>query len=237
MKVREIGKLLLLLVVVTVYGSSPISLEILDENGKRTSEIQLGMPFFVDIEIVSEEHTSHPKLESSSQIVTNLQGSRSSVYSINGQRTVSKNYRYLAQANDEGVFTIGPAIVMVGGKQEVSNTKEVVVKMNTSTRDAVTSDTQAYIEISTDNKTVYKGQEVIFFLRLYMQNNDVHIEAIQEPVFTGCTAAPLEGPSEGRETINGVEYKYLESYLKDYLPKINQKPANKKNVLDYFSKE
>jgi hypothetical protein len=26
-------------------------------------------------------------------------------------------------------------------------------------------------------------------------------------------------------------------FLKDYLPKINQKPTNKKNVLDYFSKE
>jgi len=26
-------------------------------------------------------------------------------------------------------------------------------------------------------------------------------------------------------------------FLKGYLPKINQKPTNKKNILDYFSKE
>ncbi len=217
MKVNEIGKWLFLLCIhISLYAHTPVSIEVLDENGRKTEKIKLGIPFFVDVEIVSEEHTSHPKLESDSAIVTNLQGSRSSIYTINGYRTVSKNYRYTAQAYQEGTFTIGPAIVMIGGKQEVSDVKNIVVEMNNGHRDEAIGENSVYVEISTDNNQVYKGQEVTFFLRIYMQTDDIHIEAIQEPKFSGCTAQPLEGPVTGKEIINGITYKYLEWKTKFY---------------------
>ncbi len=217
MKVKEIGKWLLLVCAhISLYAYSPVSIEIFDENGRKTEKIKLGIPFFVDVEIVSEEHTSHPKLESDYAIVTNLQGSRSSIYTINGHRTVSKSYRYTAQAHEEGNFIIGPAIVMIGGKQEVSETKNIVVEMNSSTRDEAMNEASVYVEISTDKNQIYKGEEVTFFLRIYMQTDDIHIEAIQEPKFAGCTAQSLEGPVTGKEIVNGISYKYLEWKTKFY---------------------
>jgi hypothetical protein len=218
MKVKEIGKWLLtiLIGISALDAKSPVFIDILDVNGKKTEKIQLGLPFFIDVEVVSDEHTSNPKLETDSAIVTKLQGSRSSVYSVNGTRRVTKNYRYAAQANQEGVFSVGPAMVVVGGNEEQSEIKNITVQINANGRDSVDHQTEAYVEISTDSSTAYRGQELVFYLRLYMQGDDVHIEGIQEPTFAQCTAGPLEGPVSGEETINGIVYKYLEWKSKFY---------------------
>ncbi len=217
MKVLGIGKWLLALVCIgIVQAHSPIGIEILDAQGRKADKVQLGLPFYIDVEVVTEEHSSHPKLVTDPAIVTNMQGSRSSVYSINGHRTVSKNYRYSAQALDEGSFSVGPATVMIGGVSVDSETKTITVQIGTASKEDIDQDTQAHLEIKVDRTTVYKGEEVAFILRLYMKNNDIHIEGIQEPAFTKCTASALEGPVSGEENINGITYKYLEWKTKFY---------------------
>jgi hypothetical protein len=43
--------------------------------------------------------------------------------------------------------------------------------------------------------------------------------------------------SDTKEVMKMSHVENKMEFLKGYLPKINQKPSNKKNILDYFSKE
>ena len=216
MKVKEIGNVLLLtLFVSSLFANEMVELKVLDHNGKKSKKIALGMPFFIDVVLHSEDHSSYPKLETDISIQTKLEGASTSVYSVNGRRTASKNFRYSARANQEGVFTIGPAVLVLNGVAEKSKVEEIVVAEQVAS-DRSEHQIETRLELLTDRKTVYQGEEFTVSIRLCMTDDAVHIDGIQEPIFACCTASALEGPISGEETVKNITYKYLEWKTKVY---------------------
>lgn len=211
--VKKIGKISLFFICMVssfhLFGQPSVTVIVFDKKGMPVDTVGLGAPFFIDVVTTTEDHTSLPKLVTDPSIETTFQGSSSRVYSINGTRSATKSYRYSACAYKEGTFDVGPATIMIASQEQTSEVQKLTVAAGVAIQD-VAKDSKAYVKITVDKEKVFPGEAVIFTLRVYMTDDSVHIEGIQEPIFKDCTATPLEGPIMGHEEIDGVMYNYLE---------------------------
>jgi hypothetical protein len=209
--VQKIGKLFFVatLWVGILCGQPQVSLHISDSNGQDVEELGVGIPFLVDVEIAGEgAGLSEPQVETDPVVKLVAGGTSSSIRSINGKTTVKKNYRFQGRVDREGTYTIGPAHVQRGAERFSSNS--VQIEASRQQKLVHENHEKAFVQISTLKETIYRGEKILFSLRFYHLNNEVRVENIEEPKFPGCNATALKGPTTGRETIDGVNYRYLE---------------------------
>lgn len=211
-KVIRIGRYASLFLI-AIFQSLPaasdiVSLAALDVRGREIKTVAVGEPFFIEVVVATESYASVPQLVTDAAIEATLQGSSTRIYTTNGVRTATKNYHYRACAHDEGTFTLGPAKIMIASQEHRSPVKQLQVTVNETA--PVSADKRVYLEISVDKKKVVPGESMVFSLRVYMADEFVHIDGINEPSFKDCTHGSLEGPIQGQVEVDGVVYKYLE---------------------------
>jgi|GEM_PF-1999582 len=195
-----------------LQGESSVSLRILDQNGRSLKEAGIGIPFLIEVEVASStrEEQQQPQLTIPPDLHVVHRGTSSSVRSINGDTVIKNSYSYQAVADQEGVFTVGPATIHFGKKHgQKSNT--VTVKVGVQQKQAVENKRlDVFVELRVATTEPYVGQAVPFFIRFYSAHEGVHLEQLQEPTFKGFKHTELQGPATGNAVVNGVSYQYLE---------------------------
>ncbi|MFT6765914.1 MAG: hypothetical protein ACJAZS_000808, partial [Alteromonas naphthalenivorans] len=210
MMAQRIGKTFFLLLLTTrlLYADPQVAIKVTDGNGYETKTIGMGMPFLVTVEVSGDAGgISNPDLEGHPPFSLQSAGTSSSIRTVNGQTSVKKQYRYQGRIDKEGEYTIGPAHVHKDGKTFSSESVELEV-----THDQVIPETReaAFLKIDIAKKEVFVGEKISFSLRFYYANNDVRIEGVEPPEFEGFKSTKLKGPQTGKETIDGVVYRYQE---------------------------
>lgn len=208
---QRIGKLFLLLFATTLlYADPQVSVQVTDANGYETESIGVGIPFLITVEVSGETGgATSPELEVYPPIHLQSSGTSSSIRTMNGNTSVKKQYRYQSRIDNEGSYTVGPARVEKDGKEFFSEKVELKVSQKQvlpESREA------AFLKIETSKQQLFVGEKVSFSLRFYYANNDVRIEGIENPVFDGFKSTKLKGPKTGKETVDGVVYRYQEWY-------------------------
>lgn len=209
MLAQRIGRLFLFLFITSaLYANPHVSIQITDANGYETESVGVGVPFLITVEVAGESGGStSPELEVYPPIHLQASGTSSSIRTINGNTSVKKQYRYQSRIDNEGSYAIGPARVQKDGKEFVSEKVELEI----THKQAVPELRQAaFLKIETSKQQVFIGEKISFSLRFYYANNDVRIEGIENPTFEGFKATKLKGPKTGKETIEGVIYRYQE---------------------------
>lgn len=211
MMAQRTGKLFLFLFAINLLQADPqVSIQITDSNGYETESVGVGIPFLIMVEVSGETSSvTPPELEVYPPIRLQEEGTSSSIRTINGNTSVKKQYRYQSRIDTQGSYTVGPARVQQGGNEFSSNSVELEVSHK---RTLPKSREAAFLKIEASKKQVFIGEKVSFTLRFYFANNDVRIEGIENPTFEGFKTAKLKGPRTGKETIDGVVYRYQEWY-------------------------
>ncbi len=211
MMAQRIGKLFLLLCVITSLQADPqIAIEVTDANGYETESVGVGVPFLITVEVSGDTSgIDAPEVEAYPPIPLQQSGTSSSIRTINGNTTVKKQYRYNSRIDTEGTYTVGPARIEKDGKEFVSEKVELEV---THKQALPESRQAAFLKIETSKKDIFIGEKITFNLRFYYANNDVRIEGIDSPTFDKFKSTTLKGPRTGKETIDGVLYRYQEWY-------------------------
>lgn len=215
MMVQRIGKLFFLLFALQGLQANPqISIEVTDANGYETESVGIGVPFLITVEVSGDSSgASTPDLEVYPPIPLQESGTSSSIRTINGHTTVKKQYRYNSRIDTEGTYTIGPARVEKDGKEFVSEQ----IQLDATHKQSIPQSREAaFLKIETSKKDVFVGEKISFNLRFYYANNDVRIEGIDTPTFERFKTTKLKGPRTGKETIDGVVYRYQEWYCTLY---------------------
>ena len=137
---------------------------------------------------------------------------------------LSYSYTYVLEGVKEGIYDIDPAMVMIEGKQYVSNALNIKVVGN-STGDSkkdgqgefgIKSDTslvipekELYVETNVSRHSLDIGESLMATMKIYSQVNLVKLENIKLPKFTGFLAKQIASPQLidfSRENYNGEIY-------------------------------
>ncbi|HXH17903.1 MAG TPA: BatD family protein [Chitinophagales bacterium] len=138
---------------------------------------------------------------------------------INGSMSRSVSYSYFLKPNKEGMLTIEPATIVVGGKTISSNpvTVEVVKGDVQDQRGQQNQGQDIYAQIS-DNvfvrlivskREVYQGEQVTAIYKLYYRMPISNTSISKAPAYTGFWSQELEIPENIQftpEVYNGVQY-------------------------------
>lgn len=148
-----------------------------------------------------------------------------SIQIINGKTTqeVSFSYIFILRAKEEGTFTIRPASIKVDGKVYESNELKIQVVKGQVQQQGSSSPRQQqeqpatateitkedlYVKIELDKQNVYKGEQVIATVKIYVAPNVpiTGFEDVKLPSFEGFWTQDIEIPGQisfTREVHNG----------------------------------
>ncbi len=213
---KRIGRvgIVSLLVVFSLFSVGPqsISLRITDQEGHTLEKAGVGVPFIVNVEMISDgrHEPSNPHLTLPPDLNSRFNGTHNSTRTVNGH-TVSKiGYSYTVVANHEGNYTVGPATAQLKGDQAMHSNAVTLTVSADQKSVGVTPSKQAFLELSTSNAEPFVGEAVTFYLRFYFVDEGIHLDQIQEPNFKECKAGKLTGPVSGEGTLYGSPCHYLE---------------------------
>lgn len=142
---------------------------------------------------------------------------------INGNVSSSITFSYILQAVQVGTFKINGAQIESNGKTLTSNTLNVTVtksrqnqpntqqpsRQNNQPTDNQSIENNLFIQVTTDKKSVFVGQELVLTYKVFTRLNIVNNSINEMPDFTGFWAQDIESAQIGRlqqTTINGVAY-------------------------------
>ena len=145
---------------------------------------------------------------------------------MNGSVSQSISFTYVIQAVKEGTFTIGPAIIEMGGKKLQSNSLSItVVKGNPpqptaggqkgngnqqgSGNDVQSGGKNVFLKVSVDKANVYQGEGIIVTYKLYTKVNLVNYAISKVPSFNGFWSQEIQLPQQlqfRKENLDGVAY-------------------------------
>ncbi|OQA35902.1 MAG: hypothetical protein BWY54_00367 [Candidatus Dependentiae bacterium ADurb.Bin331] len=204
--VKKIGNALfaLLLIASCHAQETKISLDVLDQHGRPTSEVGIGVPFLIEATISGDEQMNAPVIDRLKLMHIEDQGLVSTIRTtINGVSSNKKVYRYVVRADKTGSFTLGPARLQTKNGEISSHAISVTVSATPKTN----SNDEALVRLYADKDQVFVGEKVSFVVRFYYQKG-VSLIGISEPQLPG--AQPLQGPFSGTEIVDGQRMNYLE---------------------------
>ncbi len=149
----------------------------------------------------------------------------SSMSFVNGNMSQSISYSYILAGQKEGKFTIGPASIVVNGKN--INSKSIVIEVvkNPATQQAqggqnrgqeqgATDNNDLFIRASTDKSKVYVGEQLLVTFKIYTKVSIVQNALTKAPVFNGFWSEDIISPNQQAtlrpEVLDGVQYQVAE---------------------------
>ncbi len=204
---KTVGNLFLILVLLssTPFVLSTISLRIINEDDDQLQQVQLGRPFTIEVAITGNSQVDEaPTVQGVDQFSVESTSWRYEM--INSETKVKYLYNVVAQK--PGIFTVGPAILISkNSNQEVSNTLKLKVSDEEIKQSGQRSAT--LLRLSVDKNHVVRGEKVKGTLRFYFSGKE-KLRNFIEQESKAFNRKKTVGPERGTETINGVEYDYLE---------------------------
>lgn len=188
-----------------------VTLKAYDMQGDAIDTIGMGQPFTLEVAVDGFSSLSNnPIIKGLEKLYVRESGTMSTI--INGKSTVK--YTYKTRIDTQGVHSIGPATIVENNQTFASNaiTIKVVEPSVISARlDKKNGQSNiAFLRFKTDKTKVVQGQKIVCSLRFYYTNDVVNIEPPIHPEVSGLYFDTNATNNQGRETINGVEYKYFE---------------------------
>ncbi|HSC25328.1 MAG TPA: BatD family protein [Candidatus Babeliales bacterium] len=133
--------------------------------------------------------------------------------SINGKTTT--RYSYLVRIDKIGSYTIGPAAVMHGNHELLSNkiNIDVVKDIVESAQQQVNThgtESKAFLRLMIDRSSVVVGQKIGCTLRFYYQDPSLSLHNIGMPEFPDFDMQEVGKLESGTAEINGSQYRYAQ---------------------------
>lgn len=207
---KKIGKLsFVLFLFCNLFADQNVSLKIVTMQGKRAKKIAVGKPFVIKAK-VSGQTSALPevKIEGLNQFDSKNTQVSQQITTVNGETTVEKEYNIFVQMDKEGELTVGPAIIIVDGKEK--KTEPVTILITAEDEEQDKNYKEAFLELEGDKKELFCGEPFLVHIRFYYDDESIRIEGIQEPSFEGFTTQGIGKPKNGKKIINDTEYSYLE---------------------------
>jgi hypothetical protein len=181
-----------------------LTLRVLDSNRKERSQVIVGQPFV--IEVVAQGARSVAQAPVVMGLDT-MHGRRTGVRmtSIDDSRC----YSYSARIDQEGTYTIGPAVIEYRGKR-ISSQELTITAHAPDSEDAPREESNAFLRFITDETEVVTGQAIHVALRFYYNDPAITLKQIRPPEMSDFMVSPVQGPYGGHETIDDTEYDYAE---------------------------
>lgn len=211
---KIVGKLFLfiffLLFLVPLYAQ--IKLRALNTAGNSLQQACVGEPFMLEVEIIGARNSMQvPTIVGLDHFVAKRTGLY--MHTVNGRSIIKYSYR--VRIDQVGTYDIGPAIVVDHSKKQSSNILTVTVSdepvtQTTTTKKTERTDEKELLCLLVDNNKVVVGQKVTCALRFYYNNHAIELKQIGKPEIDDCSIKNVQGPYNGMELINGVQYKYIE---------------------------
>lgn len=130
----------------------------------------------------------------------------SSTSIVNGVMDKSMSIIYGLQPKTKGKFTIGPASIVVNGKQ--IKTQPVQIEVVQGSEKAVAAGGDFFIKTQITDTVTYVGQQLLLDYVLYVTKDVRQVNFKTEPTFDGFYAEDIQLGRQtfSREIIDGVEY-------------------------------
>lgn len=199
-----------------------IHMKITDDAGNELREVAAAKPFILEITVKNTHTTTHaPSIKGLDALDAHKQGV--SVSMFNGIATVKQKYQITI--NRPGVYRLGPAETEEDGQVIRSPVLPIKVgkELAYDSRALVAQQKKlqarkALLHIHVDKHEVFLGEPAQCFVRFLYTDKDISLQAIQTPEFPGFIATQNSGHKPGKQTVDGVDYDYLE-WSFDLLPK------------------
>ena len=187
-----------------------------------------GEQFQVDFSVNGNAEGFNPPAFSAFQVLSGPNVS-TSMESINGRTTVSSSYSYILMAAKMGDYTIGPATIVVNGKNYTSNAIKIkVVKGQPVQQQSVQQGSggaqqvpmgnsgelskQIFLKAVIDKNNVYQGEQLTVSFRLYTRIGIDDSRLDKMPDLTGFFNQDIKNPLQQQqvqwkvETYKGLKY-------------------------------
>ncbi|MFN8369198.1 MAG: BatD family protein [Bacteriovoracaceae bacterium] len=189
-----------------------ISVALTVNNNAITMEDQIEM----EIQVSGTQSASEPSLVGQENFTIEGAGSSSQIQIINGATSVTKTFQYVLLPKREGTFTLGPASVMVDGKEYKSEVVEIkVAKGNTSSSAAIQGKEgkNYFIESVVDKSNPFVNEQFVYTFRLYTRT-DIQNASLSFPEFKDFWKEKIGDQRKYEKNINGQIWQVIEiSYL------------------------
>ncbi len=201
---KIVGKIVVILLSIAHISCAAISLRVTDYQGVPLREVVVGETF--KIEVVAAGDMRDFQIEDLNSAITLLGQQTKNTQYVNGVTTV--RYSFAARGDKPGSYTIGPVCAQVSGNAERSNTVTltVVSEQNASKKTV----NEAFLRLAVSKKKAMVGEEVIGSVRFYSCKDDVMPDQFIQSDLSAFALGPMSEPSYGKETIDGIEYSFLE---------------------------
>jgi len=201
---KIVGRIVVALVCVMHVSCAALSLRITNSQGMPLKEVVVGESF--NIEVVSSGAMRDFEIEDLDPSVVLLgQQSKMSQY-VNG--AVTMKYSFGARADKVGQYTIGPVHAKVGTVEEHSDT--VALKVVTEQDVSQKTVNEVLLRLAISKKKVMVGEQITGSIRFYSCKDDITPDQFMQSDLSAFSLSPMSEPAYGKETIDGIEYSYLE---------------------------
>jgi hypothetical protein len=204
-------KALVLSVMVFVSTRAQITLQLIDTNRQPISQAQVGVPFILEISF--EGNGSRPLSIGGLENFKNA-GISSHIATVNSY--VKTTYFCELRADREGIYTLGPVVIMLQGQRVESDI--IKVRVGTEQKTIVTRNTKknekqrpdCLVRCSLDKKRVVVGEKATVTMRIYTKKQDIHIKQLLIEQVPGIVRKNVQQLQSGQEEVDGVLYSYAQ---------------------------
>ena len=211
---RIVGKLFLFILFLScfIFLDAQVKLRALDIAGNSFQQACVGEPFMLEVEMIDIRNSMQvPTIVGLDRFVAKRTGLY--MHTVNGKSMIKYSYR--VRIDQPGMYEIGPAVITDHKKKQVSNVVTVAVGDQSIAKKTIPKkkehgNTKEFLRLLVDNNNVVVGQKVPCALRFYYNNNSIELKQIGKPEISSGVIKNVEGPLSGRESIDGIPYKYIE---------------------------
>lgn len=203
----------LFLIIYNVKASEDpkIKLTALTMQNYVLESIAQGLPFSIEVGIEGDKEVSlKPDLPGINQLQVLQVVPTYSQITESGKTKYEQRYLYVVRAQHAGNFKIGPAKLIINGKEIKS--KEIDIKVTPAKKEDINFIPKEPIyELIIKRKNVYLGEKITFKLIFKFDNSkSIRLQAIQDPEMAGIKGIKLKGPKSQEELIDENIFQTLE---------------------------
>ena len=192
-----------------VCSGAAIDMRLLDTDGSPLVQAGVGHPFVLEVTMSDVSQLGQlPHIEGVEQFDVKHTGMR--MMAVNGK--MSSHHMYELRIDAPGTYSLGPVTFEHKGKQLASKRVQLVVGAEQIEKKKGSDETRAPIllRLYADKDHVVVGERVTCRLRFYLSEPDVALRKFIEQETPIFRRSQSRGPRKGIETLNGVEYTYIE---------------------------
>ena len=187
--------------------------------------VQVGRPFTIEAALTgAKDMNVSPTIQGLDQF--SVEGTTWRYEMVNSETSIKFNYSVVAKKS--GVFTLGPALLTHENKKEVSNALQVIVgNEQVSSSGQQEKETHPLVRLCVSKDRAVKGERLIGTLRYYYTHPFQKLRNFIEQPVEDITRKKARDPSQGTESLDGVEYNYIELDWDMYPQKMPNVPKMK----------